>query len=479
MSLPGYHPRHMYYLACFAGLLLLHALTAYESALLPWLSPFVALLGLLLVDTLVWSRQDEPPLLVSSFARLQRSHFYRLFSSYLVIALISLIFSREVLGLSLGGALFGSSFILMFGLFASIELTLVVSRQWYQLGVRQNMKGFRLVPISFVLKASIGTVMATVLLILAVSLYGLYASLTKAEVTPAQGILLFLLTVLFYLAVMGYLLLRISRRYADNLHYIFESQFKVLRDVQTGDYSQTIPVISQGELGLFAMQLNRLLEYMLKRKDVEDLLKRVVSPEIMEKLINTDTELLKRGEERDVAILFCDIRGFTEMSEGASATEMIQFLNTFFSELADMVNRHHGMINKFMGDAILAVYAADTPNEAIDAAMNTASEITMRVRQMRLPNGSLAETGTGIHFGRVVAGTIGSEHRYEYTYLGDAVNTASRLQGLSPRLGYPIIVSVDAYEMMSGYLQAGLSDLGSHMVRGKVEPLHVYAGPNQ
>jgi len=180
-----------------------------------------------------------------------------------------------------------------------------------------------------------------------------------------------------------------------------------------------------------------------------------------------------------VAILFCDIRGFTEMSEGSSAADIILFLNSFFSELSEIVTRNRGTINKFMGDAILAVYGGENASEAIDAAMNTANEITLRVRQMRLPNGGSPETGSGIHFGRVVAGTIGSEQRYEYTFLGDAVNTASRLQGLSKRFGYPIIVSAEAYENLSDYLRPGLVDLGQHMVRGKSEPLHIYGGPHE
>ncbi len=476
MKLPSLALRHLYYLACSSGLVLLHLLALFDGGVLPLLAPLGVYLAFLLLDRLVWARREPFPMLVTSIARHQRLHFYHTFSTYLLVALLVFLLLREVLQLSLADSLYSVGFILVFGLLACIDLTLMATRDWYQQGGQQQIKGFRLIPASVVLRATIVTVMGSVGLLLVMIFYGLYAVVAEAGSMVSMAVLNAALLALLYLSMMAWLMARIARRFADNLHYVLETQLKVVRDVQAGDYSQTIPLLNQDELGLMSMQLNRLLEYIQKRADVENMLKRVVSPEIMEKLMSTDSELLKRGEERDVAILFCDVRGFTEMSEGATSTEIIRFLNTFFSELAEMVHRHHGTINKFMGDAILAVYSAETPNEAVDSAMNTASEINMRVRQMRLPNGGLPETGTGIHFGRVVAGTIGSEQRYEYTYLGDAVNTASRLQGLSQRLGYPVIVSVEAYLEMSEYLQAGLSDLGQHRVRGKADPLHIYAG---
>jgi adenylate cyclase len=251
----------------------------------------------------------------------------------------------------------------------------------------------------------------------------------------------------------------------------------VLRDAQAGEFTQRIPILTQNELGLMGIQLNRLVDYVHDREKVEQMLRKVVSPDIMEKLLTTDTETLKHGEQRDVAILFCDIRGFTEMSEATSAEEVILFLNTFFSELSEIVSRYNGIINKFMGDAILAVYSTEHPAWAIDNAMATALDIAKRVSQLKLPDGSPAEAGVGIHFGRVVAGTIGSDQRYEYTFLGDAVNTASRLEGLSKRLGHTIIVSAAAYQMLSSPLKSSLVDLGQHQVRGKAELLHIFGGP--
>lgn len=478
MSLPNNSLRYGYYLACFGMLELLHLLTVRPPSLISLLSPVGVLAALLLVSAAVRIRQEWEETTFSSIARQQRDYFLHEFFVYMVVALLSLIVSRELLHLTLEDSLYDTLFILLLGYFASVEKTLATSMKWYRQGVQQRVDTFRLVPLTITLKRAMYSVLAAVVLFLLGGLYQFYSALYDGRGTAMPLLANFALESLFFLVLLGYLLQRIARRYTTNVHYMLETQLKVVRDAQAGDYSHTIPLLSQGELGMMGMQLNRLIEYVRKRQDVENLLKRVVSPDIMEKLINTDSDELRRGEEREVAILFCDIRGFTEMSEGSSAADIIFFLNSFFSDLTEIVARNHGTINKFMGDAILAVYGGDSPTAAIDSALNTANEITMRVRQMRLPNGGSPETGTGIHFGRVVAGTIGSDQRYEYTFLGDAVNTASRLQGLSKRLGYPIIVSSEAYEMLSGYLRAGLTDLGQHMVRGKAEALHIYGGPN-
>ena len=470
--------RYGYYLACFGGLELLHFWHLGTLGLFSLLAPLLVLLALMLLGRLAWSRVEPLPQQVSSIAREQAACFSREFLIYAVVALLALLLFRELWQVPLALALADALLILLLGGFAAAEHSLRMARQWYEQGVQQQIKPFRLVPVSTVLQRLIVIVSTAFLLVAMLALFRLQQGMAGAEVEVGRLIWGMALEILVLFLLMAFLLLRISRHYASNLHYVFESQFRVLRDIQAGDYSQTIPLLSQGELGLMSMQLNRLLEYMHQREDIENMLKRVVSPDIMEKLISTDTEKLKRGEEREMAVLFCDIRGFTQMSEGASASEIIFFLNSFFSELADIVARHHGTVNKFMGDAILAVYSAEHPTEAVDAAMNSAVEISMRVRQMRLPNGASPQTGTGIHFGRVVAGTIGSQDRYEYTYLGDAVNTASRLQGLSKRFAYPVIVSEDAYRHLSDYLQAGLTDLGQHRVRGKTDAIHIYGGPN-
>lgn len=477
MRLPAHFTRYGYFVACCGMLELLHLVTLRPIDVVALLLPVIYLAVLSVVSRVVWTRQESDETHFTSIAKEQRDHFLQEIAIYVVVALLALIIARELFGLPLLDALYDTVFILIFGYFAAVENTLLALRNWQQQGIQQRIETFRLVPVSHTLTRVTYSLLLAVVLFLGVATVRLYAALGDSPQSYPELMTRFAIETGFFLAMLGYLLLRLVRSYTTNLHRTLESQLKVVRDAQAGDYSQNVPILSQNELGLLGMQINRLIEYVRKRADVENLLKRVVSPGIMEKLLTTDNETLKQGEEHEVAILFCDIRGFTEMSEGASATDIIFFLNSFFSDLTEIVARNNGIINKFMGDAILAVFGADKQTDVIDAAMNTANEITMRVRQMRLPNGASPETGTGIHFGRVVAGTIGSDQRYEYTFLGDAVNTASRLQGLSKRFGYPIIVSSEAYGMLSEHLKEGLADLGQHSVRGKAEALHIYGGP--
>lgn len=484
MRLSQLPDRYLYYLIGAGTLEILNLISLWPPSIVSILGPIGILAALFLAGKATASLPDWSELVLTSVAKRQRDYFLHEFVVYVVVALGWLVVGRELFQQSLEDALYDTTLIIVFGYFAAFDCTLATAQRWYRQGMQQRLDTFRLIPVSVTLKRAVLSLLIAIALVLVTSALRLYGGLSEEALEPKRPGLHFGAEILVFLGVLGFLLLRIVRNYTFNVHFVLESQLKVIRDAQAGDYSQTIPLLTQNEFGLMGTQLNRLIEYVRQRQDVENLLKRVVSPDIMEKLLSTDTEQLKRGEERDVAILFCDIRGFTEMSESTSAADVILFLNSFFAELSELVSRNHGTINKFMGDAVLAVFGAETDDrgmdsaqEAIDAAMNTANEITMRVRQMRLPNGGSPATGTGIHFGRVVAGTIGSEQRYEYTFLGDAVNTASRLQGLSKRLGYPIIVSAEAYAMLSGYLRAGLVDLGQHMVRGKAEALHIYGGP--
>ncbi len=471
------HIRYGYYVVSMLALATyqLHSLDTNRLAI--YLLPLVYLVLMVLVSKLLWGRWQWNESRPKSLSTQQRLYFLRELSLYVIIATASSIISTQLFSVTVTEALCSALIILTFGYFAGVDTTLAASREWFSHGVEQNVETFRLIPTSVTLKRATLSMLTLILLFSLSATLKLYVALAEQKGDYQPVVSEFSIDILFYLGMVSGLMLWAIRGYSRNLHQIIAPQLKVVRDAQAGEFTQAIPILSQNELGLLGIQLNRLVEYVHEREKVEQMLKRVVSPDIMEKLLTTDTETLKHGEQRDVAILFCDIRGFTEMTEATSAEDVILFLNTFFSELSEIVSQYNGIINKFMGDAILAVYSTEHPAWAIDNAMATALDIAKRVSQLELPDGSPAEAGIGIHFGRVVAGTIGSEQRYEYTFLGDAVNTASRLEGLSKRLGHTIIVSSEAYQMLSSPLKSSLADLGQHQVRGKSEQLHVFGGP--
>ncbi|GMR08725.1 MAG: hypothetical protein BMS9Abin26_1732 [Gammaproteobacteria bacterium] len=289
-----------------------------------------------------------------------------------------------------------------------------------------------------------------------------------------QGMQIFLADIMFIMITVLILTFRLIHAYARNMHQVLKQQLEILEVVKSGNFEQKVPVTSHDEAGLLAQGINQLIKDIGDRDRMRVILGRIVSPNIMEKLLTTDDSTLKSGQEYDVAILFCDLRGFTSLSEKMPAEEVIFFLNAYFSEMTTIVSNNNGIINKFMGDAVLAIFGLDKDSNPIQDAVQASRDILDYAKTIHLTAQNDLGVGVGIHSGTVIAGTIGSEERYEYTFIGDAVNTASRLDGLTKRLGHRIIISVDAYQGLSDTMMGKFTDLGPQMLRGKKEPVHVY-----
>lgn len=369
--------------------------------------------------------------------------------------------------------------VLTIGFFASVDNALTRERYWFH----EHKLGERTPDNTFVFSSLTGrmSLFLTLTVVVAMSVTALVAfvdlrQLAEASVNERDDIIqLFFLDLLFVFSIIVTLTMRLIYSYSQNIEHIFQMHLGVLNNVEKGNLDQYMPVLTRDEFGLLAAQVNKLIDGLRDKEQLRQTLERIVSPSIMEKLLTTDDKTLKHGQEYDVAILFCDMREFTRFTENASAEDVIFFLNTYFSQMTNIVAAHNGIVNKFMGDAILAVYGLEVDgSNAADDAVNTAMAIIDHTRSLVLPDGTTLGTGIGIHTGRVVAGTIGSEERYEYTFIGDAVNTASRLDGLTKRLGYTMIISQDAFERLSQNCRPQFEDLGCQEVRGKKEPLHVY-----
>jgi class 3 adenylate cyclase len=264
--------------------------------------------------------------------------------------------------------------------------------------------------------------------------------------------------------------------YLQNRNFLFVLGIQVnsLRRVEEGNYEVSIPIISNDELALLAGYHNAMIERLRDRERLYRTLEKSVGANIMEKLLTTDEQTLKQGQSYSVAILFCDLRGFTSLGESASAEEIILFLNVYFSDVSSVISEYNGFINKFMGDAVLAIFGLEGNSNAVEDAVNAALVIIQHSVDFFMPNAMHPETGVGIDFGSVIGGTIGSDERYEYTIIGDAVNRANRLESLSKRLGYGIILSDDAYKRLPNDMRNIFSDLGDHKVRGRNEPISIY-----
>jgi len=221
--------------------------------------------------------------------------------------------------------------------------------------------------------------------------------------------------------------------------------------------------------------ISRITAEQVDKREVKDLFGKYVSPEVAGEILRlSDTEDLRLGgEEREVTVLFTDIRGFTQLSEQMPPDEIVNMLNQYFSVIIDRILANDGMINKFAGDNIMAVWNApqSQPDHAL-LAVRAATQSQQAINEMQQQNPDLPQVqfGFGINTGPAIAGNVGSAGRLEYTVIGDAVNLASRLCGAAP--GGEVWISDQTYEQ--GKEEISAKALEPQYFKGKKEAVPVY-----
>jgi adenylate cyclase len=195
-------------------------------------------------------------------------------------------------------------------------------------------------------------------------------------------------------------------------------------------------------------------------------------------------EVALGGEGKLATIFFSDIRSFTAISEKLKPTEVVGFLNEYMTRMVECVNKTGGVVDKYIGDSIMAVWGApDTSGSAARDAMNCVRTALMMRRNLREFNKGrggdkkpVIRIGCGINTGPVVAGQIGSNSRMEYTVIGDTVNTASRTEALNKPLHTDILITEDTWHLVGKELIT--EEMPPIMVKGKEKPVRMFAVVN-
>ncbi|HSF05206.1 MAG TPA: adenylate/guanylate cyclase domain-containing protein, partial [Methylomirabilota bacterium] len=245
--------------------------------------------------------------------------------------------------------------------------------------------------------------------------------------------------------------------------------------VAAGDLSRTLPVRSSDEVGQLTRAFNAMLEGLRQRDFIRATFGRYVSPEVAQTLLASPEALRLGGTKREVTILMSDLRGYTRFAEHGDPAEVMAILNVCLGRLSEVIIAYGGTINEFIGDAIFAIFGAplDHPDHAERAA---AAALAMQRAMAELNEAQAArglprfEMGIGINTGEAVVGNIGSEHRAKYGVVGNAVNTAARIEGAT--VGGQIFVSATTYECIRD-----IAEVGSPVavaVKGLSEPLPLY-----
>lgn len=225
----------------------------------------------------------------------------------------------------------------------------------------------------------------------------------------------------------------------------------------------------------FSLALREYWIERLARQKTVQLFSRFVNPHVVKELVAFEG-LSRAGESREITVLFSDIRGFTSLSENRTPQEVVSLLNRYFSLQVEVVFRHGGSLDKFIGDCIMAFWGAplDDPEHALHA-VQAAQEMAEVLQQFKRELGDLEadfDVGIGLHSGPAVVGLIGSEQRKEYTAIGDTVNLASRIEGLTKGISR-ILVSRETMLLCRDKLD--FQALGSYKVKGREQEVELFA----
>lgn len=239
-----------------------------------------------------------------------------------------------------------------------------------------------------------------------------------------------------------------------------------VKRIEAGDYAEQVAVRSRDELGELAESVNSMASGLAEKEKVRDLLGKVVSHQIAEELLSNPVEL--GGEERTATILFSDIRGFTSYCEDLPPQKVLEELNKVLSCISDIVEAHNGVVDKFQGDAVMALFGAPVSSKDDAAnAMSAALEIIAEVGSAENPLSACV----GINTGLVVAGNLGSANRLNYSVIGDAVNLAARLESLTRLYNVANIVSAASKAAAPDFVYRELDEV---QVVGKNKSISIY-----
>ena len=214
-----------------------------------------------------------------------------------------------------------------------------------------------------------------------------------------------------------------------------------------------------------------------EKKKIKGAFQYYLTASVINEMLKDPSKLKLGGDKKNLSVLFSDIRGFTTVSEKMTPEELVHLLNEYLTAMTDVVFRYDGLLDKYMGDAIMAVFGApldqpDHPKRACMTAIEMMKELKKLQKKWTDEGRPVLDIGIGINSGDMVVGNMGSEMRFDYTVMGDSVNLGSRLEGINKEYGTNIVISEFTYESVKNTLCC--RELDSVRVKGKALPVKIY-----
>jgi adenylate cyclase len=300
-----------------------------------------------------------------------------------------------------------------------------------------------------------------------------YAAMDVNDIkTIVRRHLLFAVSILAMVTIVS---LALGWRLASRMSRALSRVNRAMQRLEQQEYVKVDVVRTGDELEDLATGFNAMVDGLQERDKLRTTMGKYMTEEVVQHLLAGEVEL--GGKTLEVTVLFCDLRDFTTLSEKRSAHEIVELLNDYFTEMVDCVMAQGGVVDKYIGDNIMAVFGApvaraDDATRAVRAAVHMRDalvKLNARFEELGRPK---LRFGIGLHTGEVVAGNIGSARRMEYTVIGDTVNLASRLQSKTKELATDLLISQATYERARAEIVADAA--GEIHVKGREQGVQIY-----
>jgi len=305
---------------------------------------------------------------------------------------------------------------------------------------------------------------------------------TSTESTLAQETKILRLNLLLF-AIAVVLGLGLSAEGARRLVRALWRLVEGVKAIEAGDLAVTLPVTSRDEIGQLAQAFNSMARQLRSNERIKDTFGKYVDPRVVAQLIDTTKEDIDQAERRIATVMFSDLRGFTAISEQLTATAMVGLLNRYFTVVAEQIRAHNGIVEKYIGDAVVAFWTppfapGDThaASACLAALAHRDAVIALRPELPQLlglrRNVPDLTVRMGLATGEVVVGTVGAPTAKTFAAIGDTTNLASRLEGVNKVYGTTVIVAEETHRLAQDVVEA--RELDVVIVVGKSEPVRIF-----